>query len=382
MPNQPVKLPVSQELLTTTLRLELARLMNDISQSAKPVAKADTLHEAVLTAAKRINASQQKTVARTMSTQLAANATVAQLKLLLPNLGKSTTLAADIARVTKMPVAPVNNTAMLAATAQPVWMGGHVNFNLKSVKCIDETDGLFGSEAGEDEIYLEGFGVNPMGSLQKWKRRKPTGAKEEIEKFKVGNFEEDSKTKNVVNYSPVLNLLEFPMVNKFPATFTNTLILVESDDEGALAKEARKLIEKAIKYLDQFVKDAIAAGGNLAGVQVPQSIMSEISSWINKAVKAALEWFYDLAFGNDVFKSVIAQFTISSSAILDQVVKELDEIGKKYTSKKIDGQQLIALTKAAGDKLPREQKEVSIKGHGGTYSLSWEWNVFPGTGLG
>lgn len=382
MSNQPVKLPISQNLLTETLRLEFARLMNDISSSTKPVAKADTLHEAVLTVAKRINATKQKTVARTMSTQLAANATVAQIKLLLPNLGKSTTLAADIAKVTRMPMGPVNNTAMLAATAQPVWMGGHVNFNLKSVKCIDETDGLFGSEAGEDEIYLEGFGVTPMGSLQKWKRRKPTGAKEEIEKFKVGNFEETSKTKNVVNFSPVLNLLEFPMVSKFPATFTNTLILVESDDEGAMAKEARKLIEKAIKYLDQFVKDAIAAAGNAVGVQVPQSIMDEIKSWINKAIKTALDWFYDLAFGNDVFKQIVSQFTIGSSAVLDQVVKELDEIGKKYTSKKIDGPQLIALTKTATDKLPREQKEVSIKGHGGTYSLAWEWNIFPGTGLG
>lgn len=382
MSNQPVKLPISQNLLTETLRLELTRLMNDISQSAKPVAKADTLHEALLITAKRLNSTQQKTATRAMATELAANATVAQLKLLLPNLNKSTTIAGDIAKITKMPVGPMSTTAMLAATAQPVWMGGHVNFNLKSVRCLDETDGFLGSEAGEDEIYLEGFGVNQVGEIKKWKRRKPTGVKEEIEKFKVGNFEESSKTKNVVNYAPVLNLLEFPMAAKFPATYTNTLILVESDDEGALAKEAQKLIKKAIEYLNKYVKEAIAAGGNAVGMQVPDSIINEISSWINKAVRAALEWIYNIFFGNDRFKAVLLQFTINSSAVLDQVVKELDEIGKKYTSKKIDGPQLIALTKTATDKLPREQKEVSVKGHGGTYSLAWEWNIFPGTGLG
>lgn len=373
-----VKLTLNEQLVSTMLRLETLRILNGFSQTAKPTAKAGTYEEVLLGYAQKLSKSQLQNGLKRMAADVAVDAAMPQIRLLLPAIATSAKPAADIAAMTQLPAMPkpAALNMLVAPGTPPLWMGGNISFHLKEVYCLDETNGFWGSEEGEDEIYLQGFGVNHKAVTQKWKRRKANGSSEEINSFKVGNFEESSATRRVKTYAPALTLLEFPMANAFPLTVTNTLILVESDDGGAIAKEARKLIEKANEYIKKFVD------GLIGQLPISGEWINQIGNWIKKAAADVLNWFYESFFGNDLFKPLITQFTIPASGVLDTVVAEIQAAGDKFTKKQITAAQAIALVKAATDKLPRGLETKEIAGHGGKYRLTWEWTVYPGVGLG
>lgn len=377
MSNTNVQLMLSQEIISTMLRLETLRSMNSLASMAKPAAKAGSFDEALLSFSRTQKNVELKNVVKTMAANVAADKSMPQIKLLLPKINTSLTPAADIVKVTKLPQLPASGLNLLTAPGTPpVWMGGKIFCHLHEVTCLDETDGFLGSEAGEDEIYLEGLGINPEANVVKWQRRKPNGTYEDMDSFKVGNFEESSASKKTVKYVPAMRLLEFPMSDKFPLTFTNTFILLEADDEGSVAKEARKLIEKAKTHIKKFVDDIMKSIP-----VIPQEWLKKAGEWIQKAINDLLKWFYDLFFGNDRFKPVVTQFTIPSAAVLDKVVAEISSASDKFNKKQITSQQLIQLISQATSSLIKAES-VDISGHGGKYRLKWQWSVYPGTGLG
>lgn len=373
------KLELNAQLISCMMRLDTLRILKGFTTPTKAAVKAGMYDEMLFKRTSKLTPAQLTAQIKTLAATLANDTTMQKIKAVLPNIADSPKPITDILAKTAAPSAASTGTTTPTnpMNPAPVWLGGYIQFNLNEVYCIDETDGFLGSEAGEDEIYLSGFGVDEKGATQSWKKRADNGSSQEVASFKVANFEEGSSTKRVKTYAPALNLLKFPIHDSFPLTVTNTLILIESDDEGDLAKEAKKLVDKAKAWCNDNVAKEVAKIPLLT-----EAMKKQIASWIDKAVADVLDWAYNLLFGNDEFKAIITQFTIPGRTVLDSVVAELQAVGDKYLKKQITSQQLVSLSAQASAKLPHAQEVKEIAGHGGKYRLKWEWNVFPGTGLG
>lgn len=95
-------------------------------------------------------------------------------------------------------------------------MASNVSFRIHQVKCIDETGGWLAEKAGNDEIWLSGFGISPSGETRK------------VEPFEVyANFDDN----DVKKYNPPRNFISLPLLDSgvWPKSIGIGLLLAEKD---------------------------------------------------------------------------------------------------------------------------------------------------------
>lgn len=165
-----------------------------------------------------------------------------------------------------------------------------VVFHLLGVKCLDETDGILGSEAGSDEITLTGALVDAGGGTFT------------IPKVDCGEFGGD---KAVKNFTPPhkLGSLDLRSGSGWPKTFNLILGLVERDN-GNLPE----LIQKMYDELRKAVGDAVK--------NYTKSLSKDIGDAIAGAILGALDKVFGVfvdVWEDDVFRAVNLAFTLGSA---------------------------------------------------------------------
>jgi len=102
---------------------------------------------------------------------------------------------------------------------------------IREVKCVDETNGWIGSEAGDDEIYLGGQKVDPCGVFTK------------IPAFHVKDFHEDGEIKTYAGPRHKA-FTDFSLLDQgaWPRAFFATFVLAEKD-MGGLGEFLSELVD-------------------------------------------------------------------------------------------------------------------------------------------
>jgi hypothetical protein len=197
-----------------------------------------------------------------------------------------------------------------------------LEFRLHSVKCVDETDGFLGSEAGSDEISIAGTTVD-QGNVAK------------IPVLKVGSFGSDGSVKT---FSPPRPFGTFDLRNApaFPSSYHVTLVLAEVD-MGGLPDFVNKVLEK---IRDKLASELAAAGAKGAG-----PLGAVLGAVIGFAVSEAFRIFKS-TWEDDVFKPVTLDATIPTR-------------NHRFDNGATDSGEGIAF----------------FIGHGGRYEVTWDWNV-------
>lgn len=213
-------------------------------------------------------------------------------------------------------IAPAQ-TAQAAAT--PPQQNTVLEFRLRKVFCAHETD----EPSPADTIAMGGVTVDETADVRK------------IPEFMVsGNFD---KGESVV-YSPPKTLAKFDIRqggNKWPKTYTVSLILAEKDT-GGFATLLQKILPK--------VKDAVdkELGKALGGIMPPEiaSIVAEVASAV---IDAFIHWILNI-FNDDVFPPIATKATLYS-----------------YGQKFANGTSTSA------------EKSRSVVAHGGKYWVYFDW---------
>jgi hypothetical protein len=147
---------------------------------------------------------------------------------------------------------PAAPPAPRSAVARSLARYSRMDLVLRAVHCVDETDGVFGSEAGADEIVLGGVLVGASGHTKVVKAR-----------F-IGDFDDGD----------YVSLGEFPFgqyslrtTAGYPKTMYCILQLVESDQDDA---DAAKALTGALSSIATVAVSALAtpAAGAVAGALV------------------------------------------------------------------------------------------------------------------
>ena len=163
-------------------------------------------------------------------------------------------------------------------------------FNLVSVKCIDETDGFLGSEAGSDEITLTGALVDAGGATFS------------IPAFDCGDFASDGVVRN---YQPPhkLGALDFRSGAGWPKTFNMVLSLIEVDNGNLPA-----LITKLYNELRAKIGPAVTKLAKPLGDTIAEAISAAIQAALDKIFK-----FFKDIWEDDVFGAVNLNFSFASA---------------------------------------------------------------------
>lgn len=194
-----------------------------------------------------------------------------------------------------------------------------LSFALLGVRCIDETDGFAGSEAGADEIELTGALIDAGGATS------PIG------RVVVGSFGSDGVVKN---FDPprTLGAVDLRSGSGWPKTFNLVLTLIEADN-GDLPKLVNSLFEEVRKRVQDLVKGA-------AGI-VPADIGEVVVGAIDDVLDRVFKFIKDV-WEDDVFRPMNLAFTFASA----------DE---RFDGGRADSGPLWA----------------EFKGHGGTYRVAY-----------
>jgi hypothetical protein len=190
-----------------------------------------------------------------------------------------------------------------------------VSWSLDYIYCVDETDGAFGTEWGEDEIYIGGFSVDDKANVAKLTRYNPTTRKNEpFDTFKVGNFDDTkpvSSSKRKKLFIPSMKLAEFVIGEEkpMPIQYMTSFTLVEYDDsQSAIAKFFQGMVTKAAEKVKEEIGDL---GLGDWGTQ--------IGAFLSGIIDDIAKWLVDLFFGDDEFKPQVCSFEIPSASLLTNV---------------------------------------------------------------
>ena len=201
-----------------------------------------------------------------------------------------------------------------------------LEFRLHKVVCMDEMNGLFGSEAGSDDIALSGLMVDAGGTTSK------------IPAFKIGVF--DDKTKKIFSPPRRLAVFDLRAGNGFPKSYAVTLVLAEKD-HGGLSKLVDGLkgkVEVAVRaQLASAVGGAIGVAGGPAGVA--------IGIVVGAAVDKAFGALKNLV-GDELFKPKTVNVAVRS-------------LEHRFQGGAADSPEAI----------------LDFKAHGGTYRLVCDWRL-------
>ena len=203
-----------------------------------------------------------------------------------------------------------------------------LELRIHKVRCDDETNGFLGSEAGSDEIDLGGTTVDESGDTHK------------VSPFRVASFGDDGDQKV---FSPPRRFTFFNLTEgtAFPKGYVATLVLAEIDSGGFndfLKKLMEKVRERVIAYLTAAIGGAIGASGGPIGVVIGLAV-----GWVVGKI-------FDLlsnVWNDDVFPPVSVSTSIPS-------------LTARWTGGRTDS----------------PERTVTVKGHGGQYSVTYDWRMF------
>ena len=204
-----------------------------------------------------------------------------------------------------------------------------LELRIHNVKCLDETDGIAGTEAGDDEIYLGGTTVDESGDA------------EMVDPFLVRDDFDDGEEQI---YSPPRQFTLFDLTEgtEFPKSYFVTLVLAEVDN-GGLPEVLHKLLmwvkEKVTTALTTAIGGAIGASGGPIGAL--------IGAAVGAAVGLIVHFIKDI-WEDDSFKPATVSVEIPS----------------------FDARFL------PGDTADSPDGVITYRGHGGEYQVAYDWHIF------
>lgn len=151
---------------------------------------------------------------------------------------------------------------------------------LVRVRCVDETDGLFGSEAGSDEIEMGGFAIGPPITQANASVPAPIWSRS------LGRYDDGT----VKTFNPPRRLAAIPIGkgNEYPQRFMVSLFMVESDG-GNFGSFVRDVVNQVRKVLDSnWVEIAAFLAAGLAG-----AIYAKIYTWITSKILGLFAQLWD-----------------------------------------------------------------------------------------
>jgi len=203
-----------------------------------------------------------------------------------------------------------------------------LELRIHKVRCVDETSGLAGSEAGDDEIYLGGSTVDESGDTEK------------VEPFLVRDDFDDGEEQT---YAPPKQFAAFDLTEgtEFPKSYFATLVLAEVDNGGL-----PEILDKLLTWVKEKVTTALTAllGGLIgaSGGPIGAAIGAVIGAAVNEIVKFIKEIWED-----DPFKPATVRTDIPS----------LDAMWE-------------------GDTTDSPEGVITYTGHGGEYQVTYDWRIF------
>ncbi|HYZ87349.1 MAG TPA: tachylectin-related carbohydrate-binding protein, partial [Bryobacteraceae bacterium] len=203
-----------------------------------------------------------------------------------------------------------------------------LELRIHKVKCLDETNGFLGSEAGADEIDLGGTTVDESGDTEK------------VDAFRVRSDFEDGVEQI---YSPPKQFASFDLKEgtEFPKSYFVTLVLAEIDN-GGLPDFLNDLLNwvkgKVEAALGAALGAAIGATGGPVGAIIGTAV-GAVTGWVVGLLKSIWE--------DDIF----APATVSV---------EIPALSARWS----------------GDETASPESVVTFEGHGGKYQLTFDWRMF------
>ena len=220
-----------------------------------------------------------------------------------------------------------------------------LHLRIHKTLCIDETDGFLGSEAGDDEIRLGGYLIDPTGNMFK------------ANLLNLGDSFDDGESQT---YSPPKIFGTHDLGKMFvkidgktveigwPRTYYATLILSEADNGGF-----PEFLDDVLAKLKDWVKgEVIAAIGAAIGTGIG-SIGGPLGAAVGAAVGALLGWFLDEMIG--FFKAIWEDDVFTAVTVSQQLPLSMPAWGKPHSPKGY----------------------VWWKGHGGHYKVWYDWEMVP-----
>jgi hypothetical protein len=203
-----------------------------------------------------------------------------------------------------------------------------LEFRIHQIKCLDETDGFLGSEAGSDEISIGGATIDETGDVEK------------VTVFNIGSFGSDGAVRS---FSPPRSFATFDLTEAplFPAFYFVTLVLAEVDMGGLpdfVNSLYNKVKEKVITALTTAVGTAIGATTGPVGAVIGAAV-----GFIVGEVFQVLKSTWD----DDVFRPATVQIEIPSRS--HRFENDATDSGEGTTT---------------------------FSGHGGKYQVVWDWRLF------
>jgi hypothetical protein len=201
-----------------------------------------------------------------------------------------------------------------------------IELRLHKVRCDDETNGFLGSEAFSDEIDLGATTVDESGDTGK------------VSPFRVASFD-DGEVK-VFNPPRRLTFFNLTEGKTFPKGYVAVLALAEIDSGGFndfLRQLTEKVRERVTAALTAALGAAIGASGGPVGVLIGLAV-----GWVVGKV-------FDLIsniWKDDLFTPIPVRVSVSS------------------------------LTARWAGRTDSPQRTVTFKGHGGQYTVTYDWRVF------
>lgn len=155
-------------------------------------------------------------------------------------------------------------TAVKAAAAK----SSKLAFRIHKVKCLDETNDIFGGESGDDEILLGGATVDAVGTVAK------------VKSFLVRNDFDDGEQKV---YSPPMTFAKFDLTKgeKFPKSYFVTTVMAEEDNGG---------FPEVLADISNAIKSAV---GKALGTAAATLLGPALGAAIGAIVSAVLGWLFD-----------------------------------------------------------------------------------------
>lgn len=235
-----------------------------------------------------------------------------------PKLTRASLLA-EAAAVGIVPAKPAASAAAAPTTTK-------LELRIHKVRCVDETNGFLGSEAGSDEIDLGGTTVDESGDTAK------------VNPFRVRSFQHDGD-EHV--YTPPRRFTFFNLTEgkTFPKGYVVVLMLAEIDSGGfndfvkGLMDQVRK------KVITELKKKGLEAG---ASGDVVTAVIALAAAWVVGEI-------FDLIsniWKDDVFPPVSVRTTIPSLS-----------------------------ARWPGGRTDSPERAVRFRGHGGEYTVTYDWRL-------
>ncbi|MER8688002.1 hypothetical protein [Mesorhizobium sp. M1136] len=165
------------------------------------------------------------------------------------------------------------------------------------VVCIDETNGPFGTERGQDEIYIGGVALNSEVEVGK------------VGPTKMGDFD-DIGSRRQKDFNPDLRLYSHDLTKDtvFPSSYFVTLVMFEKD-QGNLNDTVNEIVNKvkddAITYLSALIGTGT---GSLAG-PLGALVGLAVGYIVGKVIKGLVS-----AWEDDPFLPVTIEVHVPSSS--------------------------------------------------------------------